>query len=792
MPTPSAELIRLSTGAPTGYNNGAYNAGTNPYGFSAGGHRINLYALTADVKVVAEWVAENADIVGGLEAQITALGDIAAELGALGALTDEIEALAALTAQISALGAITANISTVAGIAGDVTAVASNATNINAVAGAASAVSSVAGALTNINAVAAALANIATVAAAIANVNTVASSISGVNTVAGGISNVNIVAGAASAVTTVAGIASDVTAVAGITGDLAPVAAIADDIETVADNAAAIATAASDIAAIIAAPAAASAAADSADDAEDFAEAAERLTLFSKFKSSTADGDPSNGCFRLNHASPASVTYLYVDLLEDLGGDITDWIETWDDSTNAANRGELTFVDSENRANWAKYKVSGAVESATGYRKVPVTYVNHGGSFTADRLFGIGWAAAGDAGSGAGDGDVVGPASAVDSRLAAFDGTTGKLLKDSGVAASGFATAAQGAKADSALQSADIGTTLQAHDEDLDAIAALTSAADKGIYATGAGTWATYDLSSFARTLLDDANAAAARSTLGLVIGTNVQAQDAELSALAGLTSAADKVPYFTGSGTASLADLTSFGRSLIDDADAAAARTTLGLVIGTNVQAQDAELAALAGLTSAADKGIQFTGSGTAATYDLTTFAKTLLDDANAAAVMTTLGLSANGQSLVTAADYAAMKTLLSLNNVTNTSDANKPVSTAQQTALDAKANTTRTVRAQTATSDTLVLADAGKVITESNASAITQTVPPNSSVAFPTGTQIDFVSIGAGQVTMAPGSGVTLNSRGGKLKSAGQHAAWTIVKVATDTWQVFGDLSS
>ena len=93
--------------------------------------------------------------------------------------------------------------------------------------------------------------------------------------------------------------------------------------------------------------------------------------------------------------------------------------------------------------------------------------------------------------------------------------------------------------------------------------------------------------------LSDLGNVSTARTNLGVAIGSDVQAYDADLAALAGVTSAADKVPYFTGSGTADVATFTAAGRALVDDADASAQRTTLGL--GT-ISTQDANNVSISG----------------------------------------------------------------------------------------------------------------------------------------------------------------------------------------------------
>ena len=95
----------------------------------------------------------------------------------------------------------------------------------------------------------------------------------------------------------------------------------------------------------------------------------------------------------------------------------------------------------------------------------------------------------------------------------------------------------------------------------------------------------------------------AAQQALDLEPGVDVQAQNAILSDLAGLTQAANKLPFFDSGSTAATTDLTAFARTLLDDASASAVQTTLSLVPGTNVQTYDAGLASIAGLTTSANK---------------------------------------------------------------------------------------------------------------------------------------------------------------------------------------------
>lgn len=97
--------------------------------------------------------------------------------------------------------------------------------------------------------------------------------------------------------------------------------------------------------------------------------------------------------------------------------------------------------------------------------------------------------------------------------------------------------------------------------------------------------------------------------------------------------------------------------------------------------------------------------------------------------------------------------------------------------------------VNAQTGTTYTFVAGDAGKLVECSNAASITVTVPPVSSVARKKGVVIYIAQGGAGQVTLAPGAGVTLK-KASTLKTRAQESVLALHYLGSDTWRVFGDM--
>jgi hypothetical protein len=98
--------------------------------------------------------------------------------------------------------------------------------------------------------------------------------------------------------------------------------------------------------------------------------------------------------------------------------------------------------------------------------------------------------------------------------------------------------------------------------------------------------------------------------------------------------------------------------------------------------------------------------------------------------------------------------------------------------------------INAQTGTTYTLALTDAGYLVTLSNAAAIAATIPTDASVAFPIGTQILLMQLGVGQVTasaVTPGTTSVVGKNG--LKTSGQYAVVSLIKIAANSWVVAGD---
>jgi hypothetical protein len=165
-------------------------------------------------------------------------------------------------------------------------------------------------------------------------------------------------------------------------------------------------------------------------------------------------------------------------------------------------------------------------------------------------------------------------------------------------------------------------------------------------------------------------------------------------------------------------------------------------------------------------------TGVKWAAVDDTTKIAKSLVDD--------------KGDLVTATADNTPARLAVGTNGYVLEADSG------ESTGLKWNDRKSIELNAQTGTTYTFVLGDAGKVITATNASPVTVSVPGNSTVPFPIGTQIVVIAGGAGAVTFSPVAGVTLNSKDSDRKINGQYASACCLKTATNTWILFGALTT
>ena len=420
------------------------------------------------------------------------------------------------------------------------------------------------------------------------------------------------------------------------------------------------------------------------------------------FSTTTTDSDPGDNIFRLDNATIGSVTKAYIDNNGPGSQSAAAWLDSWDDSTNTTHRGTLVIIQASDASKWALFTV-GAVTDDTGYRDVALTYVAGPGGFDNAATCVLSFFRTGNKGSdGAGSGDVVGPASATDNAIALYDGTTGELIKDSAVVQT------TGVLSPATTDAVALGSTSKMWSDLFLASGAVINA-DNGnaviTHSSGIWTVSTGDL----RVTTAGTNTASVVTVGGTQTLTNKTLTAPVVNSPTGIvkgdvglgnvdnTSDANK-PVSTAAQT--LLDLKRIVR--------VRAATTGNVTIATALNNGDSldgltlatgELVAVVAQTSPAENGIFVVGPSPARHTDLDAFAdypgllvivqegSTNADsmwlctsdaggtiDSSALTFVQQGGPSTvTGRALLNAADAAAAKTTLSLNNVDNTSDTTK-----------------------------------------------------------------------------------------------------------------------
>lgn len=280
-----------------------------------------------------------------------------------------------------------------------------------------------------------------------------------------------------------------------------------------------------------------------------------------KFSTLTTDADPGNGYVRFNSATPSAVTFLYADNADAEGNSITVSLDAWDDATTAS-RTELVIGSVTNNQQWVSFRVNGAITDGTGYRKIPVTYIAGGSTFPNDTQLAMRFSPGtvpADASYivGAAHGELFGERVLTDTATVTWDLSVPGQAKATAVGGGGYtdeqaqdATGAMLANSPRiALVYVDVAPSLTADivpDSVTYAFLQNVSATDRllGRSTAGAGDIEEIACTAAGRAIIDDADASAQRTTLGL--GT-LATQSGTFSGTSSGTNTGDQTITLTG-----------------------------------------------------------------------------------------------------------------------------------------------------------------------------------------------------------------------------------------------------
>jgi len=357
-------------------------------------------------------------------------------------------------------------------------------------------------------------------------------------------------------------------------------------------------------------------------------------------------------------------------------------------------------------------------------------------------------------GGSAGSGDVVGPASAVNNNFAAFDTTTGKLIKDSGSKASDFATAAQGSLAASAQQPPSEGAFVNGDKTKLNAFSEANQTANNAKI-------------SF------DSTASTKVGHITVTQAVNLDTMESDIATNNAKVSYTDAAAVALN--TAKITNATHTG-----DVTGATALTIANNAV-TNAKISG---------TGTRSASTYYNGAGNFSTPTNTTYTEITTAEIDAGTASTLRTMTGRRSAYILGKVISQVLTGLSTATSTAVTAADSILVAIGklQAQVSLKANIRGAVNAQTGTTYTLVIGDEYlDGVRQTNAAANTITIPPNADVAFPVNTKILITQGGAGSTTIAAGAGVTLNAPASAPLAIGEiHGSRVCQKTATNTWLI------